>query len=93
MASYKYTTEIYKDKNLVYCGNFKSLKEQISMLHSLVGDYLTDGRFPKSDVDYTITEYTKALRKKNCSKKKYFYAYHNENCDVVKLIRIGTEKQ
>lgn len=93
MASYKYTTEIYKDKNLVYCGNFKSLKEQISMLHSLVGDYITDGRFPKSDVDYTITEYTKALRKKTCSKKKYFYAYHNGNYDVVKLIRIGTEKQ
>ena len=64
MASYKYTTEIYKDKNLVYCGNFKSLKEQISILHSLVSNYLTDGRFPKSDVDYTITEYTKALRKK-----------------------------
>ena len=92
MTSYKYTTEIYRDKNLVYCGNFKSLKEQISMLHSLVGDYLTDGRFPKSDVDDTITEYTKALRKKNCSKKKYYYAYHNGNGDVVKLIRIGTEK-
>ena len=93
MASYKYTTEIYKDKNLVYCGNFKSLKEQISILHSLVSNYLTDGRFPKSDVDYTITEYTKALRKKTCSKKKYYYAYHNGNCDMVKLIRIGTEKQ
>lgn len=92
MTSYKYTTEIYRDNNLVYRDNFKSLKEQISMLHSLVGDYLTYGRFPKSDVDYTITEYTKALRKKNCSKKKYFYAYHNGNCDVVKLIRIGTEK-
>ena len=86
MASYKYTTEIYKDNNLVYCGNFKSLKEQVNML-------LTDERFSKSDVDYTITEYTKALRKKNCSKRKYFYAYHNGNCDVVKLIRIGTEKQ
>ena len=93
MASYKYMTEIYRDNNnLVYCGNFKSLKEQISMLHSLVGDYLTDGRFSKSDVDYTITEYTKALRKKNCSKRKYFYAYHNSNGDEVKLIRIGTEK-
>ena len=92
MASYKYTTEIYRDNNLVYRDNFKSLKEQVNMLHSLVGDYLTDGRFPKSDVDYTITEYTKALRKKNCSKKKYFYAYHNGNCDVIKLIRIGTEK-
>lgn len=85
MASYKYTTEIYKDNNLVYCGNFKSLKEQVNML-------LTDERFSKSDVDYTITEYTKALRKKNCSKRKYFYAYHNGNGDVVKLIRIGTEK-
>ena len=92
MASYKYTTEIYRDNNLVYRGNFKSLKEQISMLHSLVGDYLTDGRFSKSDVDYTITEYTKALRKKNCNKRKYYYAYHNGKCDVVKLIRIGTEK-
>ena len=92
MASYKYTTEIYRDNNLVYRDNFKSLKEQVNMLHSLVGDYLTDGRFPKSDVDYTITEYTKALRKKNCSKRKYFYAYHNGNGDVVKLIRIGTEK-
>lgn len=85
MASYKYTTEIYKDKNLVYCGNFKSLKEQVNML-------LTDERFSKSDIDYTVTEYTKALRKKNCSKRKYFYAYHNGNGDVVKLIRIGTEK-
>ena len=85
MASYKYTTEIYRDNNLVYCGNFKSLKEQVNML-------LTDGRFSKSDVDYTITEYTKALRKKTCSKRKYFYAYHNGNGDVVKLIRIGTEK-
>ena len=92
MASYKYTTEIYKDKNLVYCDKFNSLKEQISILHSLVSNYLTDGRFPKSDVDYTITEYTKALRKKNCSKKKYSYAYHNGNCDMVKLIRIGAEK-
>ena len=85
MASYKYTTEIYRDNNLVYCGNFKSLKEQVNML-------LTDGRFSKSDIDYTVTEYTKALRKKNCSKRKYFYAYHNGNGDVVKLIRIGTEK-
>ena len=86
MASYKYTTEIYRDNNnLVYCGNFKSLKEQVNML-------LTDERFSKSDVDYTITEYTKALRKKNCSKRKYFYAYHNSNGDEVKLIRIGTEK-
>ena len=85
MTFYKYTTEIYRDKNLVYCGNFKSLKEQISML-------LTDERFSKSDIDYTVTEYTKALRKKNCSKRKYFYAYHNGNGDVVKLIRIGTEK-
>lgn len=85
MASYKYTTEIYRDNNLVYCGNFKSLKEQVNML-------LTDERFSKSDIDYTITEYTKALRKKNCSKRKYFYAYHNGNGDVVKLIRIGTEK-
>ena len=85
MASYKYTTEIYRDNNLVYRGNFKSLKEQINML-------LTDERFSKSDIDYTVTEYTKALRKKNCSKRKYFYAYHNGNCDVVKLIRIGTEK-
>ena len=86
MASYKYTTEIYRDNNLVYCGNFKSLKEQVNML-------LTDERFSKSDIDYTVTEYTKALRKKNCSKRKYFYAYHNGNGDVVKLIRIGTEKQ
>ena len=85
MASYKYTTEIYRDKNLVYCGNFKSLKEQVNML-------LTDERFSKSDIDYTVTEYTKALRKKNCSKRKYFYAYHNGKSDVVKLIRIGTEK-
>lgn len=85
MASYTYTTEIYRDNNLVYCGNFKSLKEQVNML-------LTDERFSKSDIDYTITEYTKALRKKNCSKKKYYYAYHNGNGDVVKLIRIGTEK-
>ena len=85
MASYKYTTEIYRDNNLVYRGNFKSLKEQINML-------LTDERFSKSDIDYTVTEYTKALRKKNCSKRKYFYAYHNGNCDVVKLIRIRTEK-
>lgn len=85
MASYKYTTEIYRDNNLVYCGNFKSLKEQVNML-------LTDERFSKSDTDYTITEYTKALRKRNCSKRKYFYAYHNGNGDVVKLIRIGTEK-
>lgn len=86
MASYKYTTEIYRDNNnLVYCGNFKSLKEQVNML-------LTDGRFSKSDIDYTVTEYTKALRKKNCNKRKYFYAYHNGNGDVVKLIRIGTEK-
>lgn len=92
MASYKYTTEIYKDKNLVYCGNFNSLKEQISILHSLVSNYLTDGRFPKSVVDDTITEYTKALRKKTCSKKKYSYAYQNGNCDMVKLIRIGAEK-
>lgn len=92
MASYKYTTEIYKDKNLVYCGNFKSLKEQISMLHSLVGSYLTDERFSKSDVDYTINRYTKALRKKNCSKKKYFYAYNKGNGDMVELIRIGAEK-
>lgn len=53
---------------------------------------LTDERFSKSDIDYTVTEYTKALRKKNCSKRKYFYAYHNGNGDVVKLIRIGTEK-
>ena len=93
MASYKYTTEIYKDKNLVYCGNFNSLKEQISILHSLVSIYLTNERFSKYDVDDTITEYTKALRKKTCSKKKYSYAYHNGNCDMVKLIRIGTEKQ
>lgn len=85
MASYKYTTEIYRDNNLVYCGNFKSLKEQVNML-------LTDERFSKSDVDYTITQYTKALRKKNCNKRKYFYAYHNGNGNVVKLIRIGTEK-
>ena len=85
MASYKYTTEIYRDNNLVYCGNFKSLKEQVNML-------LTDERFSKSDIDYTVTEYTKALRKKNCSKRKYFYAYHNGNGDVVKLIRIGAEK-
>lgn len=85
MASYTYTTEIYRDKDLVYCGNFKSLKEQVNML-------LTDERFSKPDIDYTITEYTKALRKKNCSKKKYYYAYHNGNGDVVKLIRIGTEK-
>ena len=85
MTSYTYTTEIYRDKNLVYCGNFKSLKEQVNML-------LTDERFSKSDIDYTITEYTKALRKKNCSKRKYYYAYHNGNGDVVKLIRIGTEK-
>lgn len=85
MASYKYTTEIYRDNNLVYCGNFKSLKEQVNM-------FLTDERFSKSDIDYTVTEYTKALRKKNCNKRKYFYAYHNGNGDVVKLIRIGTEK-
>lgn len=85
MTSYKYTTEIYRDKNLVYRGNFKSLKEQVNML-------LADERFSKSDIDYTITEYTKALRKKNCSKRKYFYAYHNGNGNVVKLIRIGTEK-
>ena len=85
MASYKYTTEIYRDNNLVYRGNFKSLKEQVNML-------LTDERFSKSDIDYTVTEYTKALRKKNCSKRKYFYAYHNGNGDVVKLIRIGAEK-
>ena len=85
MASYKYTTEIYRDNNLVYCGNFKSLKEQVNML-------LTDERFSKSDIDYTVTEYTKALRKKNCSKRKYFYAYHNGHGEVVKLIRIGTEK-
>ena len=92
MASYKYTTEIYKDKNLVYCGNFKSLKEQISILHSLVSNYLTDGRFPKSDVDCTITKYTKALRKKNCSKVKFYQAFHNDNDIILKLIRIGTEK-
>ena len=92
MTSYKYTTEIYRDGKRIACCDFNSLKEQISILHSLVSNYLTDGRFPKSDVDYTITEYTKALRKKNCSKKKYFYAYHNGKCDVVKLIRIGTEK-
>lgn len=85
MASYTYTTEIYRDNNLVYCGNFKSLKEQVNML-------LTDERFSKSDVDYTITEYTKALRKKNCSKRKYYYAYDKGNGDKVKLIRIGTEK-
>lgn len=85
MASYTYTTEIYRDNNLVYCGNFKSLKEQVNML-------LTDERFSKSDIDYTITEYTKALRKKNCSKRKYFYAYDKGNGDKVKLIRIGTEK-
>ena len=85
MASYKYTTEIYRDNNLVYRGNFKSLKEQVNML-------LTDERFSKSDIDYTVTEFTKALRKKNCSKVKFYQSFHNDNDIILKLIRIGTEK-
>ena len=93
MASYRYTTEIHKDGKPIACCDFNSLKEQIHLVHFIVREKLTSEEFPTPYVDETITAFTKALRKKNCSKKKYFYAYHNGKCDVVKLIRIGTEKQ
>ncbi len=92
MASYKYTTEIYRDGKRIACCDFNSLKEQIHLVHFIVREKLTSEEFPTPYVDETITAFTKALRKKNCSKVKFYQSFHNDNDIILKLIRIGTEK-
>ena len=92
MALYKYTTEIYRDGKRIACCDFNSLKEQIHLVHFIVREKLTSEEFPTPYVDETITAFTKALRKKNCSKVKFYQSFHNDNDIILKLIRIGTEK-
>ena len=89
MASYRYTTEIYKDEKCISCSDFNSLKEQIRLVHFIVREKLTNEEFPKPYIEETITAFTKALRKKNCSKKKLYHAFNNSNGIVLRLIRVG----
>ena len=46
MASYKYTTEIYRDGKRIACCDFNSLKEQIHLVHFIVRKKLTSEEFP-----------------------------------------------
>ena len=41
MASYRYTTELYKDGKLIGCGDCNSLKRHIGYTFSMVRDRLT----------------------------------------------------
>lgn len=92
MASYRYTTEIHKDEKRIACCDFNSLKEQIRLVHFIVREKLTSEEFPTPYIDETITAFTKALRKKNCSKVKFYQAFHNGNGIILKLIRVGVKK-
>lgn len=92
MASYRYTTEIHKDEKRIACCDFNSLKEQIRLVHFIVREKLTSEEFPTPYIDETITAFTKALRKKNCSKVKFYQAFHNDNGIILKLIRVGVKK-
>lgn len=89
MAKYRYTTEIYKDGKRIVCSDFNSLKAQIRLVHFIVRENLTSEMFPTPYVDETITAFTKALKKKNCSKKQYHHTFHNDNGIDLKLIRVG----
>lgn len=89
MASYRYTTELYKDGKLIGCGDCNSLKRHIGYTFSMVRDRLTNEEFPTPYIDETIVAFTKALKKKNCSKKKYYHSFHTDNDIILKLIRVG----
>ena len=92
MAKYRYTTELYKEGKCISCSDFNSLKEQIRLVYFIVRNKLTNEEFPTPYIDETITAFTKALRKKNCSKQKYYQSFHNNNGIILKLIRVGIKK-
>lgn len=88
MAKYRYTTELYKDGKRISCSDFNSLKAQIRLVHFIVREKLTSEEFPTPYVDETITAFTKALRKKNCSKERYHHTFHKGDGIKLKLIRV-----
>lgn len=89
MAKYHYITEIIKNGKLIACSHYNSLKKQINEVFSFVRCNLSREEFPTYYIDETISGYSKALCKKNCSKKKYHQSFHNDNGVILKLIRVG----
>lgn len=89
MAKYRYITELYKDGKLINCGEYNSLRKHIGHTISIVRDRLTNEEFPTPYINETIVAFTKALKQKNCSKKKFYHSFHNDNDIILKMIRIG----
>lgn len=92
MAKYTYLTEVYKDGRVIVSCEYNSLKTQTDNVLSLVRDKLTKEDFPTPYVTETIDRYTKALRQKNVSKKKYYYTFHNDNGIDLQITRFGVTK-
>lgn len=93
MATYRYTTELYKGGKLIGRGDSNSLKKHIAYTFSMVRDRLTNEEFPTPYIDETIVAFTKALKKNTCSKKNYYNSFHNDNGIILKLIRVGLKNE
>lgn len=88
MTKYTYTTQVTKDGVVVGVENYTSIKKQIDAAYNLVRKHLDNNECPKHYIDETIKFFSSALRKKNCSKERYYHTMHLDYGMSFKLIRI-----
>lgn len=87
MANYIYTTEVIKNGKPIAYSSYSSLAKQTNDACRLVSSVLTNEEFPFAYITATIQSFTRALRKKNVCKEKFYQSFHYDYDLELKMTR------